>query len=88
MKENFSRTNEAEAHTKSQKASAVGNVRGLGDFFVLLKPLGIRILDKDVEHNQIFTGIAQNGVLHGTFAAGAIRDLGPKNALKIEKEWD
>ena len=58
MEENFSRTNETKAHTKSQETSTIGNVRGLGDFFVLLKPLGIRILYKDVEHNQIFTGIA------------------------------
>ena len=51
MEENFGTTDQAEAHAKSQKTAGVGNVRRLRDLLVLLEPLGVRVLDEDVEHD-------------------------------------
>ena len=51
MEENFGTTDQAEAHAKSQETAGVGNVRRLRDLLVLLEPLGVRVLDEDVEHD-------------------------------------
>jgi len=66
VKEDLGPADEAESHAETEQTSGVGNVRRLRDLFVLLKPLGIRILDEDVEHDQVFSGVLQDDLLDRT----------------------
>ena len=62
MEEDLGGADEGEAHAKSKQTSGVGNVRRFGDFFVLLKTLGVGVLDEDVEHHQVLSGIPDGSI--------------------------
>ncbi len=66
MEEDLGRADEGESHAESEEASAVGDVRRLGDLLVLLEALGVRVLDEDVEHHQVLAGIVQDDLLDRT----------------------
>lgn len=73
MEENLSTGNEAETHAETQKTTRVGNVRRLCDLFVLLESFCIGVLDEDVEHHEVLSGIAQDGLLNWAGSGCTIR---------------
>ena len=60
VEEDLGAADEAEAHAEAKQTSGVGNVRRLRDLLILLEPLGVRILDEDIEHDQVFFGVLQD----------------------------
>ena len=76
MVENLRGRDEGKAHAEPQQAAGVGDVGRLGDLLVLHEPLGVGILDEDVEHDEVVLGIVQDGLHHGTRAVAAVEALG------------
>ena len=76
MVENLRGRDEGEAHAEPQQAAGVGDIGRLGDLLVLHEPLGVGILDEDVEHDEVVLGIVQDGLHHGTRAVAAVEALG------------
>ena len=66
VKQDLSTADQAKTHAEAEQTSGVSNVRRLGDLFVLLEPLGVRILDEDVEHDQVFFGVLQDDIFDWT----------------------
>ena len=50
---NLCQADEAESHAESKKTSAAGNVRDPAHLFSLTEPLGVRLLDEDVDNGQV-----------------------------------
>ena len=50
---NLCQADEAESHAESKKTSAAGNVRNPAHLFSLTEPLGVRLLDEDVDNGQV-----------------------------------
>ena len=50
---NLCQADEAESHAESKKTSAAGNVRNSAHLFSLTEPLGVRLLDEDVDNGQV-----------------------------------
>ena len=50
---NLCQADEAESHAESKKTSAAGNVRYPAHLFSLTEPLGVRLLDEDVDNGQV-----------------------------------
>ena len=50
---NLCQADEAESHAQSKKTSAAGNVRDPAHLFSLTEPLGVRLLDEDVDNGQV-----------------------------------
>lgn len=76
MVENFRGRYKGETHAEPQQAAGVGDVGRLGDLLVLHEPLGVGILDEDVEHDEVVLGVVQDGLHHGTRAVAAVEALG------------
>ena len=76
MVENLRGRDEGEAHAEPQQATGVGDIGRLGDLLVLHEPLGVGILDEDVEHDEVVLGVVQDGLHHGTRAVAAVEALG------------
>ena len=76
MVENLRGRDEGEAHAKPQQATGVGDIGRLGDLLILHEPLGVGILDEDVEHDEVVLGVVQDGLHHGTRAVAAVEALG------------
>ncbi len=66
MEEYLRAADEREPHAESQEASAVGDVRRLGDLLIFLESLGVGVLDEDVEHDQVLAGVVQDHLLNRT----------------------
>ena len=76
MVENLRGRDEGEAHAKPQQATGVGDIGRLSDLLILHEPLGVRVLDEDVEHDEVVLGVVQDGLHHGTRAVAAVEALG------------
>ena len=72
MEDDLGGADQGEAHAETQQTSTVGNVRRLGDLLVLLEALGVRVLDEDVEHDEVLPGVVEDHFLYGTVARVAV----------------
>ena len=57
---------QAESHAETEQTPAVGDVAGLGDLLILLESLCVRILDEDVEHDQVVAGVVKDPLFDRT----------------------
>jgi hypothetical protein len=72
VEDNLGAADEGEAHAEAEEAARVSNVGRDGNLLVLLEPLGVRVLDEDVEHDQVLSSVVQDGLLYRTVAAAAV----------------
>jgi hypothetical protein len=72
VEEDLCAADEAEAHAEAEQTAGVGDVRRLRDLLVLLEPLGVRILDEDVEHDQVLAGVLQDHLFDGAGRGRAV----------------
>ena len=75
MEKNFRAADQTKSHAETQQTSWVGNVGCLGDLLVFLEPLCVRILDEDVEHDQVFSGVVQDHFFDWASSGGAVWDV-------------
>ncbi len=87
MEENLRTADEGEPHAQAEETAGVGDVGSLGDLLVFLEALGIRVLDEDVKHDQVLTGVVQNGLFNRTAgnatSAFTARDSVPASSRSI-----